>query len=157
MNSLRVEASYDGDAPQVVVREDWFRQVLLNLLLNSLDAFAEARSRSRRVVRLSVAKLNPKDRFLRMRFIDTATGVLHHRLSSFDPTRPWQAAVFELGVTSKRDGTGWGLFLCRRVMGDHGGSIDLLDGRGGATFELRLPVTRVVDHPDQAIHDGVHR
>ena len=40
------------------------------------------------------------------------------------------------------EGTGLGLFLCRRFVEEVGGSISVSDGPlGGARFELRLPIT----------------
>jgi len=41
-------------------------------------------------------------------------------------------------VTSKKMGSGYGLWLVRRVMTYHRGSIDLRDIRHGAVFELTL-------------------
>jgi signal transduction histidine kinase len=49
--------------------------------------------------------------------------------------------IFEPGVTTKSGGWGVGLALSRRIVeGVHRGRIELLDGSGGATFQVRLPV-----------------
>ena len=49
--------------------------------------------------------------------------------------------IFEPGVTTKSGGWGVGLALSRRIVeGVHKGRIELLDGTGGTTFQIRLPV-----------------
>lgn len=46
--------------------------------------------------------------------------------------------IFEPGVTSRREGTGFGLAIVRRVVDAHGWSIQVTDGQtGGARFEIR--------------------
>lgn len=147
LQSLNVRVRYDGTQVEVVVYEDWLRQVFLNLLLNSLDAFAEARRKPRREIGLLVSPLAPSDAYLAMRFFDTATGVLHHRGDRHDSSGssvPWDEAIFAPGYSTKEGGSGYGLYLCRTIMADHGGSIRLVDSRGGTTFELLLPSSRAI-------------
>ncbi len=48
--------------------------------------------------------------------------------------------IFELFYTTKPSGSGLGLPICRRIVEDHGGSINVADGPGGGSqFVLRLP------------------
>jgi signal transduction histidine kinase len=56
------------------------------------------------------------------------------RHSIFDP--------FMRGAASHlaRSGNGLGLFIARRVLEAHGGSVWLTSGRSGATFTLELPL-----------------
>jgi nitrogen-specific signal transduction histidine kinase len=43
-------------------------------------------------------------------------------------------------VTTRRDGTGLGLSIVKKIVVDHGGTIDVLASPlGGARFEIRLP------------------
>jgi PAS domain S-box-containing protein len=57
---------------------------------------------------------------------------------------PMRANVFKPFVTTKRSGTGLGLAICRRIVEEHGGTIDV--GRsvlGGARFSIRIPESRL--------------
>jgi signal transduction histidine kinase len=49
-------------------------------------------------------------------------------------------SVFDPYVTTRHDGTGLGLSIVKKIVVDHGGTIDVLDSSlGGARFEIRLP------------------
>jgi signal transduction histidine kinase len=51
-----------------------------------------------------------------------------------------RAEIFEPLVTTKTNGTGLGLTICRQIVEAHGGTIDLLcDERPGAAFRIALP------------------
>src|SRR5690606_25978658 len=51
-----------------------------------------------------------------------------------------RARLFRLFHSTKRDGTGCGLAMCRKFLEAQGGTIELVHGRfGGACFEITLP------------------
>jgi sensor histidine kinase regulating citrate/malate metabolism len=71
----------------------------------------------------------------------------HHREAG--PSRA-DGKVFRLGYTTKPGGSGIGLSLCRDVIEQIGGTIELLarprdpgSGRGGAVLSMCYPVPRV--------------
>jgi signal transduction histidine kinase len=130
---------------------DGLRQIFLNLVLNSLDAFESTSTRKGgRQVRLRVDIGNPRDNVFHMYVSDNATGIEEHRLlgpGHLDHT-PWSERIFHEHVTSKRHSetgylpdpeAGMGLWLVRKLMNDHDGSVDLVDTRNGATFRLTFP------------------
>jgi len=51
-----------------------------------------------------------------------------------------RTTLFDPYVTTKRDGTGLGLTIVKKIVVDHGGSIDVRDApTGGARIHIRLP------------------
>jgi signal transduction histidine kinase len=107
------------------------RQVVLNLLLNALDALPAGGT-----VRLQLAAPRPHPSggraggWLRLRVSDTGGGL------PADLGRQ----LFEPFVSTKETGLGLGLSICRRIVEAHGGAITAADGRhGGAVFTVRLP------------------
>lgn len=57
-----------------------------------------------------------------------------------------RASLFKPFVTGRAGGTGLGLPICRRIIEEHGGSIDATDSElGGACFKVRLPIRETGD------------
>jgi signal transduction histidine kinase len=62
---------------------------------------------------------------------DTGSGINPERLDS----------IFDPFITTKTDGMGLGLAICRMIVERHGGKLSALsDGRNGARFQLVLPI-----------------
>jgi two-component system, NtrC family, sensor histidine kinase HydH len=124
---VRIEREIDGPAP---VRGDpeKLRRVVINLVGNALDALEEARVPEPSVRVLAGENLAGSEVWLRVR--DNGPGIapeLRGRL--FDPF-----------TTSKRDGTGLGLALARKVVLAHGGSIEAAPAAPqGTEFVVTLP------------------
>lgn len=113
-----------SDAPvEAEVDSDQIEQLLLNLVLNALDAMPRGGS-------IEVELRPPRDGFLEIYIRDTGAGIAPHVV----------AKLFETFVSSKETGVGLGLSLSRRIAEDHGGT---LNGYNlpveGACFLLRLP------------------
>jgi signal transduction histidine kinase/integral membrane sensor domain MASE1 len=123
--SIRVELApqpsmVSGDRIQI-------QQVVLNLLLNAMDAMADYPP-ERRTVLVSTVIIAP-DVHLSVR--DTGTGLRQGR-----PER-----VFEPFYTTKPAGMGMGLSIARSIVEAHGGRIWAGDNVGpGATFTFSLPL-----------------
>src|SRR5262249_18147492 len=100
-------------------------QVLVNLLLNALDALPRGGS-----VRVEVEQPPGADG-VEVRVRDTGPGI---------PPRV-RERLFEPFVTSKESGLGLGLSVCKRPVEAPGGAIRAAGGRGGgAVFAFTLPV-----------------
>lgn len=110
--SVRVEAD-----------RDQLQQLLLNLVLNALDALPDGG-------RVEIDLRPPRDGFVELSVRDTGPGIAPNILPK----------VFETFVSSKETGVGLGLPVSKRIAEDHGGSLAAynLPG-GGACFVLRLP------------------
>ncbi len=55
--------------------------------------------------------------------------------------------LFEPFVSTKRAGSGLGLALVAKIVGDHGGLVEFQNGSRGATFRVRLPAWRGPGQP----------
>jgi signal transduction histidine kinase len=100
---------------------------LENVVKNALDALAGRGGR----ISIYAREIGGRRRHVSLRIRDTGPGV--------DPEI--RDRIFEPGVTTKSGGWGVGLTLSRRIVeGVHRGRLELLDGTGGATFQVRLPV-----------------
>jgi signal transduction histidine kinase len=111
--------------PPVKANEVLLIWALENVVKNALDALAG------RGGRISVYAREVGGRQVSLRIRDTGPGV--------DPEI--RDKLFEPGITTKSGGWGVGLALSRRIVeGVHKGRIELLDGTGGTTFQIRLPI-----------------
>jgi signal transduction histidine kinase len=116
------------------------RQVLLNLLINALDATPEGGTVTLRVQheprRYNRAGQAPScfagpDEWLMIEIADTGCGL---------PT-DLGLRIFDPFVSKKETGLGLGLSICKRIVEAHGGEIAAADRpEGGAVFTVRLPV-----------------
>jgi PAS domain S-box-containing protein len=105
------------------------QQVLLNLLLNAMDAVSGS-ALDRRLVNVSV---QIEGKSIEVAVSDTGHGIPVDKL----------ACIFEQFFTTKPNGMGLGLPISRRIVEAHGGTIHgQNDPDGGATFYFTLPVAK---------------
>jgi PAS domain S-box-containing protein len=103
------------------------QQVMMNLMLNAFSAMSESERGARRLV----VWARPMDGSgAQIEVQDSGTGIPAEKLESiFDPFN-----------TSKPDGLGMGLSICRSIVERHGGKMWASNNAGGgATFSIRLP------------------
>ncbi len=104
-------------------------QVLVNLLLNALDALPGGGTVDVEVVCRPGAEEGAGGS-VEVRVRDSGPGILPHIA----------ARLFEPFVSSKESGLGLGLSICKRLVEAHGGTIRGENGRrGGAVFSVTLP------------------
>lgn len=117
-----------ADLPKVRGDRVLLEQVLLNLVLNSLQAM-QATPLERRVVEIDAT---------------VADGRLHIQVADHGPGIPAALAeqVFAPFFTTKPDGLGLGLNICRTIVESHRGRFTFADRVGGGTvFTLELEVS----------------
>jgi signal transduction histidine kinase len=111
-----------GDLPPLVGVRDQFVQVVFNLVLNAIDATGKGG-------RIEVAAAADGDRVV-LSVRDDGAGI--------DPAN--RGRLFRPYFTTKKHGTGLGLFVVRRIVEHHGGAVAVESEPGkGATFRVSLP------------------
>lgn len=120
---VRLESQLPAEPATAIVDPEQLRQVLLNLLLNALDAVADG---GRIVTRLTTAN----DDHVQLTVQDDGPGIPPELLPKlFDPF-----------VSTKPAGTGLGLTICRRIVENHGGTLRAENiSPHGARFVVTLP------------------
>jgi C4-dicarboxylate-specific signal transduction histidine kinase len=111
----------------VFADEVQLQQVIVNLLTNAADAMAAQPISSRLIIVDSFIE----DNAVQCRITDSGPGF----------SADVMECVFEPFKTTKPDGSGIGLSICRNIVQDHGGTIDINNSsRGGAMVVIRLPL-----------------
>ena len=127
MRARQIEATVDLSSNPCVINGDQvlLQQVLVNLVMNAMDAMAETPPARRRVTISTEVRAADVDVSVR----DTGTGLP----AQIDGT------LFTPFVTTKAHGLGIGLTIARTIVDAHGGTIDARNNPdGGATFTVTL-------------------
>jgi len=119
---IKIELQKAPDLPEVEHDSDQIHQVLLNLLLNAVQAVTGAGT-----VHVEIAS---QDGFATVAVTDTGRGISPQHFSN----------IFRPFYTTKGNGTGLGLSLARRIVEEHHGRIEVNSVVGkGSTFTVLLP------------------
>ena len=103
------------------------QQVLLNLALNGCEAMADYNSSERRLIIAS----QWENGAVRVSVADRGSGIPEEKMQQ----------VFERFFTTKKEGMGLGLSVCRTIIDAHRGKIWATNDAGcGATFHFSLPI-----------------
>jgi len=125
--SIEIVLQKDPSLPKVEHDSDQIHQVLLNLLLNALQAIDQDGK-----IRVTV---KPQGEMAVVEVADNGLGIAPEHLPN----------IFRPFYTTKGEGTGLGLSLARRIVEDHQGRIDVTSAVGkGSTFAVVLPLERPV-------------
>ena len=125
---VKVDLEVPGDLPPVEGDRVHLQQVLLNLILNGMDALNGAAAEDRRV---SVAVACNGARTVEVAVSDSGTGIPAETL----------AQIFNPFFTTKPTGMGMGLAISRTIIEAHGGRIWAENRHGGgAAFRFTLPI-----------------
>ena len=125
-----VTTEMDHNLPQVEAAPVQIQQVLLNLIMNSLDAVEALPPAERRII-ISTRSLNGESAEVSVR--DFGTGLPKDR-----PDK-----VFDHFFSTKQTGMGMGLTIVRSIIETHGGKISAENAPDrGARFFFHLPAAR---------------
>jgi signal transduction histidine kinase len=122
------------DLPHIAGVRVQLQQVLLNLIANAAESMASVEKRARV---LTVRSQKSGDCDILVTVEDTGSGI--------DPAD--LERVFDAFFSTKPEGMGMGLSICRSIIEAHGGRISASPARGGGSvFQVSLPC----DEPSQA-------
>ena len=125
--SISIRTKLARDLPKIMADRVQLQQVLMNLMLNGIDAMKETRGERELTI-----KSEADHGQLLISVSDTGAGL-----------PPEQAEqIFRAFFTTKDNGTGMGLPISRSIIESHGGRLWATSGSGqGATFQFTLPAT----------------
>ncbi len=122
--SIRTRMDLDHEAQNVLVDRVQIQQVLVNLIRNAVEAMSASEQRL-----LTIRTVADQPGFVRVTVADTGEGVA---LGMADQ-------LFRAFVSTKAEGMGLGLSICRTIVEAHGGRIWMEPGEeGGTQFHFTL-------------------
>jgi signal transduction histidine kinase len=125
---IRIEFHQNPELPDVEHDSDQIHQVVLNLLLNAVQAIDKSGS--------IIVTIGSDDDSAAITIADTGRGMTEHQL----------AQIFRPFYTTRSNGTGLGLSLVSRIIDDHHGRIEVTSEPGqGSTFQVLLPFARAAE------------
>jgi signal transduction histidine kinase len=126
-SGIELQVDVAEDLPAVSGDRHQLQQVFLNVVVNAEQALAE-RGRTLRVTARAEAEPEPA---VVLDFWNDGPPIPASELPRiFDPL---------FTTKSGDEGTGLGLFICRRIVREHGGRLDVSSAEDGTAFTVRLP------------------
>lgn len=124
-----LELDLQDGLPYISVDRILIEQILINLIKNAIEAMRSIRSENRRLIIESRINLE----VISVSVLDSGPG-----LSSYELQK-----IFEPFYTTKPDGMGLGLIICRTIINSHGGHLLAENNQyGGTTFKFTLPIEK---------------
>ncbi len=123
-SGVELKVEFEPNLPEVMLDGDQIRGVILNLVLNAIQAMPRGGTLMLRTLRLPEG--------VAIEVEDTGVGIPEDKL----------AHLFDPFYTTKPTGTGLGLAIAQKTIHGHGGRLEVTSQVGkGTRFRLSLPVT----------------
>jgi PAS domain S-box-containing protein len=134
-NSISICTELDSGLPRITADRVQLQQVLMNLILNGIEAMTDAKGE------LTITSKRTADAQLLVSVSDSGIGL---PVGAVD-------RIFDAFFTTKEQGTGMGLSISRRIIESHGGSLRACANPvRGATFQFTLPTDVAASSPSAA-------
>lgn len=125
---IRIRIVLPGQAPAVFADRVQIQQVVINLIRNAIEAISDCR-RTDGMITITVTPIEARKE-IEIAVLDNGTGIEAERIPS----------LFEPLSTTRPEGIGLGLSICRTIIQAHGGRIWLSSSMPGRTeFRFTLP------------------
>jgi PAS domain S-box-containing protein len=129
-NGILLETELAEGLPLVRADRVQLQQVILNLIVNAIEAMTEPSDRPRNILMTTTAEPDA----VRVAVRDTGPGL--------DASGPEH--IFEAFYTTKAGGLGMGLSICRSIVEAHGGRLSAAaNAPHGAIFQFTMPIAKV--------------
>jgi signal transduction histidine kinase/pSer/pThr/pTyr-binding forkhead associated (FHA) protein len=135
---VRMDWTPDPAMPRVMIDPEGIHRAVLNIVTNAIDASEGAQE-----PRVKVAtEWDAEVAIAKVRVNDNGVGIEESEL----------ATIFQIFASSKGSrGTGLGLPVSRKIIREHGGTIDVSSQPGlGSSFLIELPMSRKPDPKDES-------
>lgn len=127
---VRVNRKIQGGRPELMADQVMLEQVLMNLMRNAIEAMSEAPAAQRRLL----ITLERCDQHMEIRVIDQGPGI----------PPDVQEKLFTPFLSTKPEGMGMGLNICRSIIEFHHGRLWVeANPEGGSIFIITLPIAPV--------------
>ena len=126
-NSVTIRTQFADEVGPVFGDRVQLQQVLLNLVMNAIQAMSGVSDRARQ---LAITTRNTEPDQVELTVQDSGTGLAPEVM----------ARIFYAFYTTKSSGMGMGLAICRSIVERHGGRLWAVNNEGpGASFHFVLP------------------
>lgn len=139
MAKIKVATAEISPRNQLKVDESQIVYALVNLFINSIEAFNRNFTKSNRFIKIKtrlISRDGKGQQMLIITFLDNAGGVREGNVPLADAQEVWKT-----GFTTRKNGSGMGLPYVRRVFQQqHDGNVYLSSDKIGTKIEIHLPV-----------------
>lgn len=140
--SISIRTDLDTELPKVMTDSVQIQQVMMNLIMNSIDAMKDV-SRARE---LAIRSGRGEDRYMMISVTDSGVGLPAEQTDQ----------IFDAFFTTKSHGLGLGLRISRSIVESHGGRLWATDNSPyGASFSFTLPIP-IEDLEEHATPSDAH-
>jgi PAS domain S-box-containing protein len=131
-NSISIRTELDAGLPATAADRVQLQQVLMNLMLNGIEAMKDAGGE------LILMSSRSEEGHILISVSDSGIGLPAHEAER----------IYEAFFTTKPQGTGMGLSISRRIIESHGGRLWASNNTGrGTTFQFSLPINVTGSEP----------
>ena len=129
-SGIKFETVFDSELPALPMDVGQIQQVFLNILNNASDAI-NTLPEPQGTITINTSYIK-REKMVEVKISDTGSGIPPELLPK----------IFEPHFSTKKDGHGFGLVICERIIKNHKGAIFVESSPGRTTFTITLPVKK---------------